>query len=91
MIICDKFCDCVGCKWRYSDKREDAEDGRNCEHLTEVDTVRHGTWEDASVKDYGSVHYSRGYVRCTLCNTVQWLGMDFKYCPVCGARMDGAE
>lgn len=45
---------------------------------TDVAEVKHGRWKGAGMGDY----------YCSLCQEVV-SGSDFKYCPNCGAKMDG--
>ena len=60
----------------------DSEDGVPCDHLIEVDRVRHGRWCIDGV-----------YVVCSVCNRFTLSPIvkqipTFKYCPNCGAKMD---
>lgn len=54
----------------------------------EVEPVRHGKWIGASIS--GIDHY-----RCTECGeyieSVWTSNFDYRYCPNCGARMDGGS
>lgn len=90
-VICDKYYECEGCKWKYADKYDDIdEEYRHCTHLIEVAEVKHGKW----VNDI-----------CTNCRVekpiitayrgvsdivYQYQG-ELNYCPNCGAKMDGGE
>lgn len=47
---------------------------------TDVEPVRHGCWEE----------YSVSMMVCSLCGK-HTAKHNFKYCPNCGARMDGSE
>ena len=49
--------------------------------------VKHGSWEKA--KPHGVVIYSNAYAECSSCHSVIYLGWEMKYCPNCGAKMDG--
>ena len=67
----------------------DSEDGVPCDHLIEVSPVRHGRWEE---RDDG---FGGTYYRCSVCGE-DWCTIDgtpaengMRYCPQCGARMDG--
>ena len=63
----------------------DSEDGVPCDHLIEVAPVRHGRWCVDGV-----------YVVCSVCNRFTLSPIvkqipTFKYCPNCGAKMDGSS
>ena len=83
-FICEKQGRC--CPHEFYDSIEqaitDSEDGVPCDHLIEVDPVRHGRW--GKQDDYSC---------CSVCGQsiadecVPW----FKFCPNCGARMDGGQ
>lgn len=50
----------------------------------DVDTVRHGRWVCGDYYDVGDV--------CSECDwDSQMICPSYRYCPNCGARMDGAE
>ena len=54
---------------------------KECKYFTptaDVAEVKHGRWKGAGMGDY----------YCSLCQEVV-SGSDFKYCPNCGAKMDG--
>ena len=53
-------------------------------HAADVVEVRHGEWEKV-----GAIFFDNEvvYYRCPLCNTT-WESKT-KYCPNCGAKMDG--
>lgn len=59
------------------------------ENSPTIDTVelKHGKWEKA--KRHGVVVYSNAYAECSECHSVIFLGWEMKYCPSCGAKMDG--
>lgn len=52
----------------------------------DVVPVVHGRWEEVT---WGNMTFTK----CSNCNSkVQWyLSEQFNYCPLCGARMDGAD
>lgn len=52
----------------------------------DVDPIVHGKWEKTS-KCYGAIagHCSI----CGLASGLWYVNMPYKYCPYCGARMDG--
>ncbi len=49
------------------------------ETLQKACTVKHGRWKGMGMGDY----------YCSLCNRTYGGGNGFKFCPNCGARMDG--
>lgn len=52
----------------------------------EAEPVRHGKWIERRT------HFAQGGVsaKCSICQKdVQYLGNPLKYCPNCGAKMDG--
>lgn len=55
----------------------------NCEYFIEVEPVRHGHWVDeCSCSNCHWIHEnSEGYALLT----------NYKYCPNCGAEMDGED
>ena len=91
-FICEKQGRC--CPHEFYDSIEqaisDSEDGVLCDHLLEVESVRHGRWDDS-----GRYIFPGGgtAVRCTECGcalTVSEYHLNnWNYCPVCGAKMDG--
>ena len=58
-----------------------AEEAMSDAPTADVEPVRHGRW----VVDSGILS-----LRCSECNTFSY-GETWKYCPNCGARMDGEE
>ena len=54
----------------------------------DVAPVRHGRW-----KERKSLHAEGGIVaKCSACQKdVQYLGNPLKFCPNCGAKMDGVD
>ena len=52
----------------------------DCIPAEDVEPVRHGHWEE----------YSVSMMVCSLCGK-HTAKHNFKYCPNCGARMDGSE
>ena len=54
----------------------------------EADPVRHGYWENANGRP-------KTYIRkCSVCGKEAYFcgrGCSYKYCPNCGAKMDGGE
>ena len=90
-FICEKQGRC--CPHEFYDSIEqaitDSEDGVPCDHLIEVAPVRHGRWEE---RDDG---FGGTYYHCSVCGE-DWCTIDgtpaengMRYCPQCGARMDG--
>ena len=86
-FICEKQGRC--CPHEFYDSIEqaitDSEDGVPCDHLIEVAPVRHGRWCVDGV-----------YVVCSVCNRFTLSPIvkqipTFKYCPNCGAKMDGSS
>ena len=51
---------------------------------------RHGKWIDP-VPEGCMIWDERAYQQCSLCGKKQFLSYGMKYCPHCGARMDGTE
>lgn len=86
-FICEKQGRC--CPHEFYDSIEqaisDSEDGIPCDHLVEVVPVRHGsiieTIEDGRMK--------RVFSCCGTDFTKMTCWMTPKYCPNCGAKMDG--
>ena len=86
-FICEKQGRC--CPHEFYDSIEqaisDSEDGVPCDHLGEVVPVRHGsiieTIEDGRMK--------RVFSCCGTDFTKMTCWMTPKYCPNCGAKMDG--
>jgi len=62
-----------------------------CAPAADVAPVVHGEWK----RDIGDRHSSGEYRYCTLCGKSAFhlygIGDDYKYCPNCGALMDGGE
>ena len=68
-------CDC--CEWQYKDE---AENLLKSETLAEFQPVIHAKWEISS---------DGYYPYCKKCNARPENGKMTKYCPSCGAKMDG--
>ena len=68
-------CDC--CEWQYKDE---AENLLKSETLAEFQPVIHARWEISS---------DGYYPYCKKCNARPENGKMTKYCPSCGAKMDG--
>ncbi len=47
---------------------------------------RHGRWSEQAIRDTGKGYDEIGYY-CSVCNEFE--GYTHKYCPNCGAKMDG--
>ena len=79
-FICEKQGRC--CPHEFYDSIEqaitDSEDGVPCDHLIEVDTVRHGRW--VKQDDYSCCS---GCGQSIADECVPW----FKFCPNCGCKM----
>lgn len=55
-------------------------------NLPSAEPVRHGEW----LKMDGSYKFDKNaYAECSVCGGVEFLGYRKKYCPNCGAKMDG--
>ena len=56
------------------------------EHFIEAEPVRHGYWENANSRP-------KTYIRkCSVCGKEAYFcgrGCSYKFCPNCGAKMDG--
>ena len=88
-FICEKQGRC--CPHEFYDSIEqaitDSEDGVLCDHLIEVDPVRHGRWEARAIPrsdpdgDWIALEY-----HCSLCNRLEYRKEN--YCPNCGCKMD---
>ena len=92
-LICEKEMQCVDCPIRY-------ENAEPCEHAIEVAPVRHGRCPVCSGQEVLSQDCDNGYSveidaesrEMTLWNDDTCLAaISVDYCPVCGAKMDGAE
>ena len=83
-FICEKQGRC--CPHEFYDSIEqaitDSEDGVPCDHLIEVEPVRHGRWEIVVGSD------GKERMVCTGCRKQQDLTGVFSYCPNCGCKMD---
>ena len=83
-FICEKQGRC--CPHEFYDSIEqaitDSEDGVPCDHLIEVESVRHGRWEIVVGSD------GKERMVCTGYRKQQDLTGVFSYCPNCGAIMD---
>ena len=56
--------------------------------LPSAEPVRHGKW----LKMDGSYKFDKNaYAKCSVCGGVEFLGYRKKYCPNCGAKMDGGR
>ena len=81
-FICEKQGRC--CPHEFYDSIEqaitDSEDGVPCDHLIEVDPVRHGRWINHTMID-GHIH-----AECSECHKIRIID---NFCPNCGCRMDG--
>ena len=66
--------------------REDAADCIRYMDAADVAQVRHGRWMNANSRP------KTYWRRCTACGGLAYfcgIGCSYKYCPNCGARMDG--
>lgn len=83
--------DLPNCYNGYSDTYDKAYIIGVLEELPTIDPVKHGKWID-----------DKGLYRCSVCNnlwTTWWavvvpeerMYKEMKYCPNCGAKMDGGE
>lgn len=85
-VICDEYCECTGCKWKYADKYSDIdEEYRHCAHLIEIAEVKHGEWEYEYDDNGTRYHY------CSQCTTEIPVICCDNFCPACGAKMDLKE
>jgi hypothetical protein len=53
----------------------------------EAEPVRHGEWIDTGIEEFGLIY--SGY-KCSQCGFILY-GNQTKYCPNCGAKMDGGS
>ena len=95
-FICEKQGRC--CPHEFYDSIEqaisDSEDGVPCDHLIEVSPVQHGRWVRIGIKGRKGLPI---YPCCSVCGIVsaafrsEWEGLrgPWKFCPNCGAKMDG--
>lgn len=89
-FICEKQGRC--CPHEFYDSIEqaitDSQDGVPCDHLIEVESVRHGRWIETPRLYYGVKQYE-----CSLCySDTFWnkhcITEKYPHCPNCGAKMD---
>lgn len=83
-FICEKQGRCCPHEFYNSIEQAitDSEDGVLCDHLIEVESVRHGRWEVVVGSD------GKEHMVCTECRKQQDLTGVFSYCPNCGCKMD---
>ena len=89
-FICEKQGRCCSHEFYNSIEQAitDSEDGVPCDHLIEVAPVRHGQW-------YMLDDCANAGLYCSACGRrvhreeFAYKKMRSKYCPHCGARMDG--
>ena len=56
--------------------------------LPSAEPIRHGEW----LKMDGSYKFDKNaYAKCSVCGGVEFLGYRKKYCPNCGAKMEGIQ
>ena len=81
-FICEKQGRC--CPHEFYDSIEqaitDSEDGVPCDHLIEVEPVRHGRWIAPFLSDSGNM--------CAECSNCHRIRIFDDYCSACGAIMD---
>lgn len=59
-----------------------------CPKPVDAVSLKHGRWvTDGIVMDDGELLMTR----CTVCGTPYEYGYDMRYCPFCGAKMDGKD
>lgn len=92
MFVCEKNSACIGCNYQNADRIDDIdEEFRDCQNLTEVESVKHGRWLE--VNDTASPEL-RGKHVCSECGAVAMLDWNSHkeeltdYCPRCNAKMD---
>lgn len=68
------------CKWRYKSEAMKLLKGENVQSFADVQPVIHSKWEISS---------DGYYPYCKKCNARPENGKMTKYCPNCGAKMDG--
>lgn len=76
---------CKVCKYMNSPWYSETCDGctgRECNFIP-IDPVKHGRWE------YLGKHYGEDAYACSQCERVSF--GQYRYCPNCGARMEGAD
>lgn len=71
--------DLLNCSNGYSDTYDKACIIDLIDELPTIDPVKHGKWTEINIKDYKAL--------CSECGT--WSPVMGKFCPECGARMDG--
>ncbi len=84
-FICEKQGRCCPHEFYNSIEQaiSDSEDGVPCDHLIEVDHVRHGQWIEQEKYTFGTMY------DCSICgNRILDNGHSWNYCPNCGAKMD---
>ena len=84
-FICEKQGRCCPHEFYNSIEQAiaDSEDGVPCDHLIEVDSVRHGRWIEQDKYTFGTMY------DCSICdNRILDTGHSWNYCPNCGCRMD---
>ena len=55
----------------------------------DVQPVVHGEWVDGGVDGVGACGIEYRYNKCSVCGYEYSFPMKYKFCPNCGARMDG--
>lgn len=91
-FICEKQGRCCPHEFYNSIEQAitDSEDGVPCDHLIEVAPVRHGRWVDRIVDENEVIQPWMERYYCSEClegGNQSW----FKFCPNCGAKMDGCD
>jgi len=54
----------------------------------DAEPVRQGEWLEPD-RDGSYTYDKKAYAKCSVCGGVEFLGYSKKYCPNCGAKMDG--
>lgn len=81
----------ICCFYGTECRLEDVEEWLNEQPTIDAEPVRHGQWYDKKSDKYPHMHSWR----CSACEyigSVNPIGPnDYKYCPNCGAKMDGVN
>lgn len=78
-----------GINWYPRPTKEDFVDKINeiIDFVNEIEPVKHGYWID-------NIHYTGfpdPYGTCSICGFAQAISNSLRYCPGCGAKMDGKK
>jgi hypothetical protein len=80
---------CSMCEWEGTSNCEECEHPIDDIPATDVAPVRHGRWK---LEENWETGYGIYVHVCTACNAITPVNVSrYKYCPNCGAKMDGGE